>query len=123
MNQDALEKSVGRGIALLDLHSPNWAHGLSASGPWSDLNMKSCHRCILGRLFGTYLKGINSMGFSSASALKPEYYGFTLAPLPHKPSETAPRHPPEHWRMLKTAWLKMLAARVRKNSRNIMSSV
>jgi len=123
MNQNALETAVGRGIKALDQTNPDWVCELSASGPWASINMKSSQRCILGKLCGTYLKGINSMGFSSASALKPEYYGFTLEPLPHKPTETAPIQPAKNWRLLKAAWINMLTARVRKNSRNIMPSV
>ena len=71
---------VSRGAALLDEACPGWAASLQDELRYRRLDMSSSCGCVLGQLFGSYVKG-----FKEAVAHKPSTelfgaagHGFTL---------------------------------------------
>jgi hypothetical protein len=61
----SLQEAVSRGAALLDERRPGWAAEIRID----QLMMNVCEHCILGQLFGDYLKG-------KAAVLAEGTYGF-----------------------------------------------
>jgi hypothetical protein len=70
----AIPARVQAGIALLDEKLPHWREQLRSAGP---IQMQSCFRCVLGRLFGEYIVGRDLVGLDAKQA---EQRGF-IAPL------------------------------------------
>jgi len=49
-----VEERVKRGVRLLDKKIPDWRSQLEAT----KLDMSSCYNCVLGQLYGEYLRGL-----------------------------------------------------------------
>ena len=71
MSDDKTAKRVAMGADLLDLKMPGWRDRIRVSA----LDMGACRRCILGQLFGVYVRGVwalrcngHGYGFLATSA-------------------------------------------------------
>lgn len=73
----AQKKAASQGAALLDEKRPNWWLEIDPA----TLNMDSCHRCILGQLFGektvSYSQGLEALGLN-VEAEESFTFGFDL---------------------------------------------
>jgi hypothetical protein len=69
--------TVTRGIAYLDEHLPGWQDEIN----WSELEMDSCEKCILGQLFGDYKRGLHILRIPESRALR---FGFNTRGDWHK---------------------------------------
>ena len=67
--EPTIAERVARGAALLDEKRPGWANRIIQE----DLDMTSCHDCILGQVYGDYEIGWHSLDLQSGSE-----FGFDL---------------------------------------------
>lgn len=76
MTREELTTCVRRGIELLDCLRPGWRTDVD----WSTLDQRSCIRCALGQLYGTYLRGVSQLWPEEGALLVGIdcQYGFSL---------------------------------------------
>lgn len=66
-----LPPNVGRGVALLDEHNPDWREHVDSHS----LNMSSSCGCVLGQVYGSYDAGLAALGMSEFGS-EPSRFGF-----------------------------------------------
>lgn len=75
-----IEQRVSNGVALLDEHKPGWRDLVNVY----TLDMESTESCILGQVFGEYIKGASALGIGSAECYNAtevqSSYGFDISP-------------------------------------------
>ncbi len=64
-------EKIENGIKWLNKYVPDWLGRINID----ELNMNSCWKCILGQLFGEYLKAVTRMGITDHHA---EMMGFEI---------------------------------------------
>lgn len=99
--QEAQER-VARGAALLDAKRPGWAEKIDIG----NLDMPRCDRCILGQVFGDYVKAIND-----DADLFGSWRCFALDPNVEY-AEIRDAAWSEGYRVLTDAWLSAIADRL-----------
>lgn len=52
------EQNIQKGVEFLDQNYPNWLDKVDVS----ELDLSDCHQCIMGQLFGHYIKGKRKYG-------------------------------------------------------------
>lgn len=74
------QQRVSNGVALLDEHKPGWRDLVNVN----TLDIESLENCILGQVFGGYIKGASALGISSAECYNAtevqSSYGFDISP-------------------------------------------
>ena len=89
---------VERGIAFLDEHAePGWRERIDLS----TLDLVNCRACVLGQLYGTYHRALDSrkLGLSETKSVR---CGFTLRSVNEDASDWA-------WARLTDEWKEALA--------------
>ena len=84
-------KTVDAGVALLDERLPGWHKEIDAD----NLNLSDCNECVLGQLFGNYVKGLGVLGLYYGDSLK---FGFRSGP-------------PSQWWDLSQTWREIVRGR------------
>lgn len=87
------EQAVKQGTALLDAQRPGWRDRIGVR----DIEMDDARRCILGRLYGTYQKGLEALwpGKTEDEQIDmAESHGFQLAA----------EHDDDYWEALWQLW-------------------
>ena len=65
--------AVHRGAEVLDIVSPGWEREVELAS----LDMRSCFRCVLGQIFGSYDGGMSVLAQKSGKSVDPLQFGFT----------------------------------------------
>lgn len=92
---------VKKGVALLDKKKPGWWSSIDLG----ELNLRLCHRCVLGQL-GGFFEGIGALGLVLQEDETDETdgdinHGFCLA---GRPTE-------EEWQALTNLWVEEIKSR------------
>lgn len=66
-----IQERVRAGVSLLDEQVPNWWNRIDLD----ELDIGSCYNCVLGQLFGGFIKGWNSLRLK----FNIEDYGFSYS--------------------------------------------
>lgn len=89
------QERVERGAALLDERLPGWAQEIYVE----NLDLSDSCDCVLGQLFGDYLKGVRVLGLADETWAEPARLGF------HRPDRRT------QWETLSRAWRSLIARR------------
>ena len=55
--KDVLDGNIIKGIALLDIHVPNWREKVNTN----EIDMDSAKRCVIGQVYGSYAGGLDAL--------------------------------------------------------------
>ena len=94
------QERVQRGIAFLDRNAPGWRDKIDLA----TLDLVNCKRCVIGQIFGEYVKGVNVILGEAGRELREQFvsdHAFAL-------EDTYAIHPDKSWRNLTNAWIEAL---------------
>lgn len=104
MTKESIPDRARRGAALLDQVRPGWWKSITPE----DIEMSSCHWCILGQVYGHYSCGVDTLARTDDDLCR---LGFTLSPAEERcggPPQDAPE-----WADLAAAWSAEIEVRSR----------
>lgn len=88
-----VQEAAAKGAAILDAHRQGWWLLIEEDS----LDLLSQHNCILGQVYGSYIRGLDALEWDVARNV--EHYGFCPSLQPGAPA------------LLKRAWLAEVAKR------------
>lgn len=100
------EQEVKNGMTWLDEIEPRWINRINTN----TLQLRVCHRCVLGQLFGDYFNAAKEHGLTLTQTQQMGFFNPKF--------ETDPEHPSfesinsrEYWKDLTDTWLVMIEER------------
>lgn len=90
-----VQEAAARGAALLDAHRQGWWQLIDGN----TLDLLHPFRCVLGQVYGSYLRGLRAVGMLNESAVNVEDFGFCPTTQPGSPE------------LLRRAWVAEVAKR------------